>query len=460
MGFLDFLREDNETQPVEERNVGTGTSITSLYGMENNTVSEENVMRIPTVKACIELISGTIAQLPICLYRETEDGSVEKLPDDYRIWLLNEEPNELQTGYNFKKTMIVDYLLYGRTYNVVEREGNTVTELINLRSKNVKVVKYVQDGYKVVDADIQVLASEQGKPVGSTKKVIGTLKPYDCIIALNQSNDGVTSEGLLEYGKDVFKVALEEKQYTSSIYQNGSLPLGVLKTTGRLTQKAIDKLKASWQMLYSGAKNAGKTVILEEGLDYQAVSLKPSELLLTDNRKDTISDICKLFNLPESLVDITKIKYGSLEQNNIHFLQYTLSPIITSIENGINKALLLEDEKKSGYFFAFDTSEVLRSTDREKYEAVKIALDGGIMSINEARYKLNLPSIKDDIMKWSLGAVLYYPSTGEMKIPNMGIGIEGYDKNNGDKLKEEISKLDGEVENKNEINDESNEDDN
>ena len=52
------------------------------------------------------------------------------------------------------------------------------------------------------------------------------------------------------------------------------------------------------------------------------------------------------------------------------------------------------------------------------------------MSINEARYKLNLPSIKDDIMKWSLGAVLYYPSTGEMKIPNMGIGIEGYQGNN------------------------------
>lgn len=459
MGFLDFLREDEDTQPVEERNVGTGTSITSLYGAYNDTVSEENVMKIPTVKACVELISSTIAQLPIYLYRETEDGSVERIPEDYRVLLLNEEPNELQTGYNFKKTMVVDYLFYGRTYNVVEKEGNTVTELVNLRSKNVKVVKYIQNGYKVVDADIQILASEQGHTLGGKKKIIGTLKPYDCIIALNQSSDGITSEGLLEYGKDVFKVALEEKQYTSSIYQNGSLPLGVLKTSGRLTQKAIDKLKSSWQMLYSGAKNAGKTVILEEGLDYQAVSLKPGELLLTDNRKDTISDICKLFNLPESLVDVTKIKYGSLEQNNIHFLQYTLSPIITSIENGINKALLLEEEKKSGYFFAFDTSEVLRSTDREKYEAVKVALDGGIMSINEARYKLNLPSIKDDIMKWSLGAVLYYPATGEMKIPNMGIGIEGYEKNENTELKDNKQKEDKEGV-KDEIDDKSNKNDN
>ena len=64
--------------------------------------------------------------------------------------------------------------------------------------------------------------------------------------------------------------------------------------------------------------------MLEEGLDYTPVSLKPGDLLLTENRKDTVGDICKLFNIPESLVDVTKIKYGSLEQNNIHFLQYIL----------------------------------------------------------------------------------------------------------------------------------------
>ena len=40
-----------------------------------------------------------------------------------------------------------------------------------------------------------------------------------------------------------------------------------------------------------------------------------------------------------------------------------------------------------------------------------------------------MPTIKDDIMKWSLGNVLYYPATGEMKVPNMGIGIDGYNKN-------------------------------
>lgn len=424
MGFFDFLKEGK----TEERNMDTNTSITSLF-REEETVSEDNVLKIPTVKACVELIAGTIAQLPIYLYKETDDGSVERV-EDYRCILLNDEPNELQTGYSFKKHMVQDYIFYGASYNYIDRDGNTVTELRNLKTRNIRVDKYVQDGFRVVDADINIVAIEEGRIKRNPQESItirSTLKPYDCIIALNESTDGITSKGVLEYGKDVFKVAMEEKKYTSSIYKNGALPLGILKTAGRLTQPAIERLKSSWQSLYSGAQNAGKTVVLEEGLDYTPVSLKPSDLLLTENRKDTIGDICKLFNIPESLVDVTKIKYGSLEQNNIHFLQYTLSPIITSIESGLNKSLLLEDEKREGYFFAFDTSEVLRSTDREKYEAARVAVDGGLMSINEARYRLNLPAIKDNVMKWTLGAVLYYPETGEMKIPNMGIGVDGYE---------------------------------
>lgn len=427
MGFFDFMK-NNET---EERNVGTGTSITSLFNPEQS-VSEDVVLKIPTVQSCYELIAGTIAQLPIYLYRETEDGSVDKVSDDYRNRLLNDEPNEFQSAYSMKKKMVKDYLFRGATYSYVERNGNEILEITTLNAADIQVDKYIQDGFKVVDADIKVMEKQDGKRALNSKeqKFLQILKPYDCIIAVKDSSDGLTSKGILDYGKDVFQVALEEKQYTSGIYKNGALPLGVLKTSGRLTQGAIDKLKASWQSLYSGSANAGKTVILEEGLDYSPVSLKPGDLLLTDNRKDVISDICKLFNLPESLIDVTKIKYGSLEQNNIHFLQYTLSPILTALENGLNRALLLEDEKKQGYFFAFDTSEVLRSTDREKYDAVKVALDGGIMSINEARYKLNLPKINDDVMKWSLGSVLYYPETGEMKIPNMGIGIETNEEDN------------------------------
>ena len=121
MGFFDFMKS-NET---EERNVGTGTSITSLFNPEQS-IGEDVVLKIPTVQSCYELIAGTIAQLPIYLYRETEDGSVDKISDDYRNILLNDEPNEFQSAYSMKKQMVKDYLFRGATYSYVERNGNEI----------------------------------------------------------------------------------------------------------------------------------------------------------------------------------------------------------------------------------------------------------------------------------------------------------------------------------------------
>ena len=354
MGLFDFFKNNsnnNNNKSIIEKHTDSSysSSISSLYGVSNE-VDEETVLQIPTVQSCKELISSTIAQLPIYLYKETEDGSVEKIAEDYRVKLLNDEPNEFQSGYNLKKHIVSDYLFYGSSYTYVEREGNHVHELTSLPGKNVKVDRYIQDGFKVVDADINLITTSDGKQLKSKSrnKFLNTFKPHECIVILKDSNDGITSKGILHYGKDVFKVALEEKSYTSTIYKNGALPLGVLQTDGRLSEGIITRLRESWSNLYAGAQNAGKTVILEEGLKYSPVSLKPGDLLLTDNRKDVVSDICKLFNLPESLIDVSKIKYGSLEQNNIQFLQYTLNPILTSIENGINKSLLLEEEKRQG----------------------------------------------------------------------------------------------------------------
>lgn len=439
IGFFDVFRisdNDNENEQLEQRRVGTGTELSSLFTSQEQML-EEDILKIPTVQMCLELISSTIAQLPIYLYKENSDGSIERILDDKRELLLNQEPNEFQTAYNFKKNIVKDYLLYGASYSYVDKLGNDVKSLYNFPSKAITVKKYIKNGFITVDADViltEAIANGEYKEY--------KYKPHELLICLKDSEDGLTSKGLLHYGQEIFEIADSELEFISNIYKNGAMPLGVLKTEGRLNNEAIEKLRNAWNNLYTGRKNAGKTIILENGLEYVPISQKPKDLLVNENKRDNISEICKLFNMQESFINGTN-KYGSVEQNNIHFLQYTLSPIIAAVENGFNKGLLLETEKQEGYFWAIDTSEVLKTTEKEKYDAIKVALDGGVITMNEARYKLNMPTIKDDIMKWSLGNVLYYPETGEMKVPNMGIGITGSDEqtintNNEPEKKEEV----------------------
>lgn len=416
MGFLDFFT--GRSREEEQRGLTT-YSISGSPGMIYSTfstgtpISEEEAMTIPSVVACVELITGSIAQLPIYLYKENDKGEVEKIPNDRRVFLLNNEPNNLLNGYNFKKRLAKDYLFYGVSYTKKEVVRNNVLALNPFDMRNVYVTKYLIDGYKY-DADIEL--TTYGVNGGQMRKVF---KPHELIAILRESEDGVTSRGILSEGSEILRLAKEETQYTTNILKNGALPIGVLETANKLSETAIKRLREGWESIYAGSKNSGKTAILEEGIQYKTISIKPNDLQLIDGRKVTVSEITRLFNMPESMINADANKYASNEANNLHFLQYTLSPIITAMEAAFDKSLLLEDEKQQGYYFRFDTTEILRTTERERIEATVQGLKGGVLSLNESRGKIDRPKLEDDFFMWSLGNVLFNPETKEMFVPNM-----------------------------------------
>jgi HK97 family phage portal protein len=416
VGLFDawFKQKDNDNEERGMVNYSPGSSgmIYSMFGT-TTVVTEEQAMKIPSVVACVELITGSIAQLPIYLYKENDKGEVEKVPNDRRVFLLNNEPNQFLNGYNFKKRLAKDYLFYGTSYTKKETERNNILELHPFDMRHVQVTKYLIDGYKY-EADIRLMT------IGNDgKRKQYPFHPHELIMILKDSEDGITSTGVLEAGADILQLALNESEYTSNILKNGALPIGVVQTMNRLSETALKRLRAGWESLYSGSRNSGKTVVLEEGLDYKPISLKPNDLQLIDGRRITVAEICRLFNVPESMVNSDANKYASNEQNNLHFLQYTLSPVITAIEAGLDKALLLESEKEDGYYFRFDTSEVLRTTEKERMESAAEGLKNGFFSVNETRAKFDKPKLEDDYFMWSLGHVLFNPDTKEMFVPNM-----------------------------------------
>jgi HK97 family phage portal protein len=387
----------------------------TIYSMftTSSDVTEEQAMKIPSVVACVELITGSIAQLPIYLYKQNEKNEVERVPNDKRVFLLNNEPNSLINAYNFKKKLAKDFLLYGVSYTKKEMIRNNVEALNTFPMTNVYVTKYLIDGYKY-DADIRLTY------VGSNKeKMERIFKPDELVIVVKDTEDGVTGKGVLTAGAETLTLALNEVEYTSNILKNGALPIGVIETMNKLSENAIKRLRSGWESLYGGSKNAGKTVILEEGLQYKPISIKPNDMQLVESKKITISEIARLFNVPESMLNADANKYASNEQNNLHFLQYTLAPIISAIESALDKSLLLENEKEDGYYFRFDVSEILRTTEKEKIESAATGLTKGLYSLNETRAKLDMHKLEDDYFIWSLGNVLYNPKTGEIIVPNM-----------------------------------------
>lgn len=410
MGIFDGIFK--KEQPEEERGSqawGMGAvSLTSYFG-DGNLVTEEEAMKVPAVAAAVELISSSIAQLPVYLYRINQQNEIERVPNDRRPFLINDEPNELMNGHNLKKSSVRDYLFHGATYTKTEKFRNDFLALYRIPIKNASVTKYRQNGYKET-ATINLQHDTGGE--------MHEFEPEELIRVLRNSEDGVTGEGILNTNSDIIRLALDEMNYSKGILKNGALPLGILNVQSKLTGKAINSLRESFQNIYGGAANSGKTIVLEDGVEYQSVSLNPNDLELTSSKKNTMSDICRIFNVPESMLNSDANKYASNEQNNIYFLQHCLSPIITAIESAYNKSMLLESEKREGYYFRFDVSEMLRTTEKEKVDAAVAGVRGGLYSINEGRRILDRHNIRDDYFTWNLGSVYYNPENGRMFVPN------------------------------------------
>ena len=184
----------------------------------------------------------------------------------------------------------------------------------------------------------------------------------------------------------------------------------------------MDELKKAWSSLYNRNVNKSSTaIILNGGLDFHELSQTSTELEILNTRKNNDLDILSILKIPASVMNGT----ASNDQYN-NFIKSTIIPLIEQLADAFNKTLLLETEKEEGCFFEFDTRDLLKGNVKERFETYKVAIESGIMTPNECRYQENLDAIEGmDIIKMSLGHIIYNTDTKELYTPNTGEIISG-----------------------------------
>lgn len=387
MGIFYRRKDKKSVESAVEGNYG------SLFTSRGNsiTVDENNITEIPSVKNALDLICGSVANLPIYLYKENEDGSIERQRDDYRERLLNEECNSIECSSNLKRNMTKDMLLHGVSYSLQDKEYGDILGLHRVEPKQVQLNKLIDR--KGFIRDLTVNYTLNGVYVED-------LEIEDFLIVPFSSKDGLRGKGILSTNQDILSLMLSEILYQNNVVGNGALPLGILETDGRLSDITAKKLRESWESVYGGIRNSGKTVILEEGLKYKSLSLTPNDLGLLDSRKTNTEMSEEMFNLPKGMLS------SSTVIQNEEYLKFTLNPILSAIEGAINKTLLLEEEKEEGYYFRFDVSELLKASFKEQVETISTATKNGLMTINEGRQKLDMkPFLDKDFLLLSQGNV-------------------------------------------------------
>lgn len=371
--------------------------------LNNETITRDKALTLPAVSGAVDFISGSIASMPVKLYKY-RNGKVEEVQRDSRVRMLNGDTGNTLDGFQTKKAMVEDYLLGKGGYCFIQRD----------RQNNVTALKYIPDMNVTVWSNSDPMNRFVQFYVGANK-----IYPWNMIKLLRNTKDGASGKGLTEEISKALETAYSTLVYQLGLVKIGGNKKGFLQSERRLGQEEIDKLKEAWKRLY--ANNTENVMVLNNGIKFQESSNSSVEMQLNESKKTLQDEINGVFHIHSDF--------------SLTFKE-AIYPIVKAFETAINSTLLLEKEKKN-FFFEFDTKEIVKASIKERFDAYKVAKDTGLMTINELRRMENLNYVEGmDVINVGLGAVLYDINSGTYYTPNTGQVTDGNEEETAEKVEE------------------------
>lgn len=348
-------------------------------------VTAETAMRVSTVYACVDLLAGAVASLPVGLY-EREGNSRKQAEHDY-WWFLNEQANEDMSAFVAWQYVISAKLFYGDGF----------AELLRPSVRSSRVIGFKPLHPLRVQPFVSTQAESRGRLYYRVTPALG--EPYvldasDMLHLPSLGFDGLTSPSPITYAaREVVGTALAAEGYTARFFNGGATFDYALKTAANLGKEQLLALQAS---LESRARTGGRSpMILTAGLEPAKLSVDQKDAEVLSTRLFGVEDICRILGVPPHLVAHTQkaTSWGTgLEEQGASFVRYGLQRHLTPLAQELNRKLW---PTRARYFVEHVTAALERGNLKTRFEAYRIALgragEDPWMDADEIRRVENLP---------------------------------------------------------------------
>ena len=350
--------------------------LNSLIYNTNSSYRTDKSMLLSTVYRCVDVIGDSVAQLPLEPYKKDENGYKRKYKEHSTYYLLNKEPNSVMSRFTFMKTLITSVLLNGNGYAYIERDNKgDAIQLKLIPSELVTVINNLDKiSYNVIG--------------------IGNVEACNMIHILNFSYDGINGISTLQHARNTLGLATDSEAHASGFFKGGANLAGIIKVNSSLTPKQQQDIKNSWQQTFSPVTGTPNGVaVLQGNMDFQAITVNPSDAQLLETRQFNVIDICRFFGVsPVKAFDLSKSSYSTVEATQLAFLTDTLSPLLEKIELEFERKLYKPSERDT-IDVRFDTSVLLRADKSSLATYYQTLFNIGVVSPNEIRRELDLPAV-------------------------------------------------------------------
>lgn len=368
--MIDFRTQTRNTNTIGGVVEYTGYTTPLLFG----SYAQNNYLSIPAVYAALDLISSSIAVMPLQVRQKGDNKST--VIEDHPILRLFDEM--IQSKYILFRSIVFDTLWWGNSYIYIKRDGKGVpAKLIYLQHGDVSV-----DYNKTNGTIIYQITNHLDVPQ--------TAKPEDMLHFFKNTRDGVTGIGLLAYASQAFKLADNLNSAADDFFSSGCNVTGILKFAGIVPDKSKKEIREQWSQIHAPGATGSGLVVIGGDADYIPVSQDPSKSQMLESREFGIAEIARFFGIsPLLLQDLTNGS-GAIEEIALQFVKYTLTPLVSLIEHEMNRKLF---PGISSTWLDLDETALLAADKQSLANYLSTLTRNGIISINEARAQLDLNDV-------------------------------------------------------------------
>lgn len=344
----------------------------------------------PALRAVVSFLAANIAQLPLKVYRRDEEtGDRRRIRDD-AVAMTLAHPSPTMTSYELMDATCTDLKLRGRAVWWIVESADTASgwAVQHIPAAWIEATESYDD---LVPAAFKVTNPATGRTV--------RIDAAQCVVFGYYNPDAPAgASSPVAALKDVLAEQVSAWRFRNQVWARGgrvtsyiTRPLGAEWGEG-----ARDKFAKAWAE-YSGnaGASAGKTPLLEDGMDLKTVTLNAREAEWAQATQLTRQDVAAVYHVNPSLVWHSDAQtYASAKDNARALYADTLAPDLKMIADKINHVLLPMLGAEPGEYVEFDLFAKLNGSFEEQAAQLYQATGTPYMMVSEARERLNLPYIE------------------------------------------------------------------
>lgn len=385
-GFFKPKAETTSATTAETRSLADPSDwLLEIFGAQPATsgvaVSPAAALRVPAVRAAVELIAGVLGTLPVKVHAPADGGGKEVDANHPAHALVHRDANPWASAGALRTQLTIDALLTGGGFAAANRasDGRAV-ELIRLGPAAVTVEVDELTGeprYKLTTAT--------GHRFFSFRDIIH--------VAPVASLNGLTGEAPIRSAREAIALCIVLEAHAARLFRDGGRPSGILSFPQKLGAEVARRIKLSWQAATSGAASGG-TAVLEEGGSFTPLAFSSVDSEFAAMRAFQIVEIARAFGIPPTfLADFSRATWSNIVEANRQLVTFSLSPWFRSWEAAYRRVLLTDEDRAAGVSIEFVVDALLEGSTAERAEAISKFRAAGVMTANEARRLENLPAL-------------------------------------------------------------------